>query len=81
MTQIVLDIPELYTQRLKNAAEFRRKTIEETVLYAIRKLIETDEQYENDPLFSDNAVFDGDAPQDLARNHDTYLYGEEYDIH
>jgi len=29
MSQIVLDIPEFYTQRLRNAAEIRRKTIED----------------------------------------------------
>lgn len=81
MSQIVLNIPEFYTQQLKNAAEIRRKTIEEIVMDAIRKLIETDNRYENDPLFSDNVVFDGDAPQDLSRNHDNYLYEEAYDFH
>ena len=27
-----------------------------------------------DPLFSDDAVYDGDAPLDLSENHDRYLY-------
>lgn len=30
-----------------------------------------------DPLFTDNAVWDGDAPVDLAADHDRYLYGDE----
>lgn len=29
-----------------------------------------------DPFFADDAVFRGDAPDDLALNHDEYLYGE-----
>lgn len=28
-----------------------------------------------DPLFSDTATFDGEVPEDLADNHDQYLYG------
>lgn len=30
-----------------------------------------------DPLFADSAAWDGDAPMDLAADHDRYLYGEE----
>lgn len=29
-----------------------------------------------DLLFTDDAVFDGDAPADFAQNHDDYLYGD-----
>ena len=32
---------------------------------------------DDDPLFLDNAVFDGTTPEDLASNHDGYLYGDE----
>jgi len=32
----------------------------------------------NDPLFLDNAVFEGSIPEDLASNHDQYLYGEDH---
>lgn len=30
----------------------------------------------NDTLFEDNAVYGGNVPEDLALNHDEYLYGE-----
>lgn len=30
-----------------------------------------------DPLFADTAVWSGDAPDDLSRDHDRYLYGED----
>ena len=29
----------------------------------------------DDPLVADEAVFDGPLPDDLASNHDRYLYG------
>ena len=29
-----------------------------------------------DPLFADAAVYEGEAPSDLAEDHDRYLYGE-----
>jgi hypothetical protein len=31
----------------------------------------------DDPLVADGAVFDGPLPDDLAQNHDRYLYGEK----
>ena len=30
----------------------------------------------DDPLFSDDVVFHGKTPEDMAKNHDRYLYGE-----
>ncbi len=30
-----------------------------------------------DPLLSDEAVFDGEVPADLAANHDEHLYGDD----
>ena len=30
----------------------------------------------DDPYISDNSVYDGDTPRDLAQNHDKYLYGD-----
>ncbi len=29
----------------------------------------------DDPFFSDNETFNGDAPRDLSEKHDAYLYG------
>ncbi len=31
----------------------------------------------DDSLFSDDAVYTGEAPGDLSVNHDEYLYGDE----
>ena len=30
----------------------------------------------DDPYMSDNSVYEGDIPADLAQNHDKYLYGD-----
>ncbi|MBI3698420.1 MAG: ribbon-helix-helix protein, CopG family [Acidobacteria bacterium] len=30
----------------------------------------------SDPFWDDDAVFQGDVPSDLSKNHDLYLYGE-----
>lgn len=30
---------------------------------------------EEDPLLDDRAVFDGEVPSDISKNHDSYLYG------
>jgi predicted DNA-binding protein len=30
----------------------------------------------NDALFADDAVFEGKVPNDVAKNHDEYLYGD-----
>jgi len=30
----------------------------------------------DDTYMSDNSVYEGDMPADLAQNHDQYLYGE-----
>ncbi len=39
--------------------------------------IEEQDHREADPLFSDDAVFTGDAPSDLAQHHDYYLYTDQ----
>ncbi len=31
-----------------------------------------------DPLFADDEVFHGEIPADFSRNHDDYLYGDDY---
>jgi hypothetical protein len=30
----------------------------------------------DDPFLTDNAVYEGDTPIDLAQDHDKYLYGD-----
>ena len=36
-----------------------------------------EEKLTKDSLFADDALYDGEVPKDLSRNHDQYLYGEK----
>ena len=31
----------------------------------------------DDPMFANISAYEGDAPTDMAANHDDYLYGED----
>jgi hypothetical protein len=71
-TQISLP-PELKSkiEREANArgmsvVEFVRETLE----HAVRQ------KTPEDPLFADTTVYRDDGPNDLASNHDDYLYGD-----
>lgn len=72
MVNIVVPFPDDLRQQAELAArergisldEFVRRCVSETVMHPVA----------GDPLFADGAVFSGEAPQDLAANHDRYLY-------
>ena len=53
-------------------------TIDEFVKTCVRDALVRDRI--NDPFFADTAVYRGDAPSDLAENHDHYLYDEPYEM-
>ncbi len=84
MEQVTLKIPDNYTDKLKFFAQCQNQTIEEVIMDIICKAVETgknDMSRENDcqmadPLFADDEVFAGEAPEDLSLKHDDYLYGE-----
>ena len=75
-TTIVLP-DDLRTRAMKRAhktkvslAELIRRSLEETLR---RKVTDS---WDDDPFFSDMAVFRMKGPKDLAKNHDKYLYKE-----
>ena len=49
--------------------QYIREAVENALEYQHRK-----QPVEADPLFSDDAVFSGKGPKDIAENHDQYLY-------
>jgi metal-responsive CopG/Arc/MetJ family transcriptional regulator len=62
------------------AEEFSRKkglSLGEVVREAMRDLLKKAEENEGDSFFCDTAVYQKDAPKDLSRNHDEYLYGDK----
>lgn len=60
----------------------QNKTMEETIMEIICKAVNINDATTDgdlrmaDPLFADEAVFDGEAPEDLSLRHDDYLYGD-----
>jgi hypothetical protein len=70
--------PELKT-RASNQAKKMRISLGQYIREALNKSLEMENRREpeDDPLFLDNAVFDSITPEDLASNHDRYLYGDE----
>jgi len=70
--------PELKT-RASNQAKKMRISLGQYIREALKKSLEMENrrEAEDDPLFLDNAIFDGPVPKDLASDHDRYLYGDE----
>lgn len=70
--------PELKT-RAANQAKKMRISLGQYIREALIKSLEMDSRREadNDSLFLDDAVFNGTVPEDVASNHDRYLYGDE----
>ncbi len=62
------------------AEEFCRKkglSLGEVVREAVRDLLRKAEEDAGDSFFCDTAIYHEDAPGDLSRNHDEYLYGDK----
>ncbi len=67
---------------LKARAQQRARELGISLGELVRRSIEAelsqsiDSRRAADPLFSDDAVYSGNAPSDLAARHDRYLYGD-----
>lgn len=75
MVNISVPFPEDLRAKAEAAARERGLTFDEFV----RRCVSTTVDFRRaaDPLFSDLEIYTGDAPSDLARNHDQYLYGAD----
>lgn len=69
--------PDLKT-RAQQLAKERGVSLGELVRESLETTVngESSGRRQNDSLFADDAVFRGEAPNDLSLNHDRYLYGE-----
>jgi len=78
MAQLILELPDLYYQRLEEEARKAGKAIEGLILDWILQIPENDESYDvnQDPLYNFEG-FETSAPSDLSINADKYLYGEQ----
>jgi len=70
--------PELKT-KASNQAKKMKISLGQYIREALKKSLEMENRLEaeDDSLFLDNAVFNGTTPEDLASDHDRYLYGDE----
>ena len=71
---VQIELSQELTSLLECAASDRGISVEAYIQDAVNRALQID--HHSDPFISDDAVFSGDAPKDLAANHDVYLYGE-----
>jgi len=65
--------------KASNQAKKESISLGQFIREALKKSLDSENRKstEDDPFFLDNAVFEGTTPEDLASNHDGYLYGDE----
>ena len=70
--------PELKT-RAYNQAKKMRISLGQYIREALQKSLDMENRNEvnDDSFFLDNVVFNGTTPEDLASDHDGYLYGDK----
>lgn len=79
MDRTTIMLPLELKNRASNQAKKMNVSLGQYIREALKKSLETENRrgVDDDSLFLDNAVFDGTTPEDLASNHDGYLYGDE----
>ena len=79
MDRTTIMLPSELKTRAANQAKKMRISLGQYIREVLKKSLDIENRSETDadPLFLDNAVFDGATPVDLAANHDGYMYGDE----
>ena len=79
MDRTTIMLPPDLKIRASNEAKKMRISLGQYIREALKKSLEMENRNEadEDSLFLDNAVFEGTIPEDLASDHDGYLYGDE----
>jgi hypothetical protein len=77
MTRTTIMLPETLKQQALLQAQARGISFGELIRQALTAALEKSEpRHVDDPLFTDSAVYHGEAPSDLAADHDRHLYEE-----
>lgn len=78
MRRITIMIPEELEVRARRYARRHGLSLGDLIRESFQQRLqqETDESHTEDPLFADQTVHEGNAPQNLASRHDDYLYDE-----
>jgi predicted DNA-binding protein len=69
-----IEIPSELKQKAEEAAHARGMSLEAFIHEVLEWVL--NESYGLDPLFADDAVYEGETPADLSAKHDQYLYDE-----
>lgn len=76
MQRMTITLPPKLKAQAQRRAKERKVSVSDLIRESLEAALEptaTDRRV-SDPLFTDAAVFSGDAPADLSQNHDRYLY-------
>jgi hypothetical protein len=76
MIRTSLMLPADLKARATRTAREHGISFGELVRRSLRAAVDAPATAYDDPVFADEAVFDGPAPTDLAAEHDGYLYGD-----
>jgi hypothetical protein len=68
-----VQIPDQLKDKVARAAQQRGMTLEASVRLCISTVVDR----RHDSLFADTAVYAGEAPATLSKDHDEFLYGEQ----
>jgi len=76
MQRMTILLPSKLKAQAQRRAKERKVSVSDVVRESLEATLESAETGRRvaDPLFTDEAVFSGEAPSNLARNHDRYLY-------
>lgn len=76
MRRTTVMLPKELKTKAMNHARKMGISMGQFIREALARSLDQDKYPIEDPLFSDDAVFQGKTPADLAQNHDDYLYGD-----
>ena len=80
MENTAIMLPDKLEEEAFEKAVSMGMTLEQFVLHAVRQTLNsrndsiTDDE---DPFWTDDAVFEGRVPEDYSAEHDKYLYSEQ----
>lgn len=83
MQRTTVMLPLKLKSRAQRRAKERKLSLSDLVQESLETALESAgaEQRASDPLFADEEIFIGEAPADLSRHHDRYLYEDHSDLH
>ena len=77
MKRTTVMIPEDLKIRAARRASSVGISLGELIRESLERALNSDfAELLDDPFLTDNAVYEGDTPIDLAQDHDKYLYGD-----